>query len=225
MNVFETTALGRRAESMYFIALDLYRSKATVKWSRQIRDLEDLDWAKETLDGDLVQGSGMDALPDVRRCQGSLRDEDPIVPSDLRQARGQVDMIADDCVFGPGSRPDVAYGYISGADPDPNIQLFISMRGPFRSDAAKLLAHLKSGHHGSLRVILKWDRVPEEREDPIADVLVQRAAVVEGHVGHYREVLIEAIDQLLGLQSIGHRREPSYVGEEDGQIAAGRGQR
>ncbi len=194
-----------------------------MEWSRQIGDLQDIDWAKKTFDGDLVQWSGVDALLDVRRCQGSLRHEDPVVPSVLRQARCEVDVITDDRVLGPRSRPDVAYGYVSGADPDPDVELFVPIRGPFRSNVPKPLTHLKSGHHGSLRVILKWDRISEKREDPIANVLVQRATVAEDYVGHYREVLIESINHLLGLQSIRHRRESSDVGEEDGEIAAGRG--
>ena len=80
-----------------------------------------MDWTKKVFDGDGIQRRGVDALPDVRSCQGPFRNEDSIVSSDLRQARCQVDMIPDNCVLGSGSGSDVAYGHVTSADPYPDV--------------------------------------------------------------------------------------------------------
>ena len=90
---------------------------------------------------------------------------------------------------------------------------------------AEPLAHLERRRDGAFSMVLERDRVAEEREDPVADVLVERAAVAEDDVGHHGEVLIEPVDQLLGLHALGHRRESADVGEQDRQVAARRGQR
>ena len=86
---------------------------------------------------------------------------------------------------------------------------------PSGAEAAEPLPHLERGDHGSFGVVLERDRISEEREDAVADVLVERAAVAEDDIGHHREVLVEPVDQLLGLHALGHRGEASDVREQD----------
>ena len=81
---------------------------------------------------------------------------------------------------------------------------------------------LEGGGDRPLGVVLEWDGVTEEGEDPIPQVLVQGPAVAEDDVGHCGEVLVEGVDQLLGLHALGHLGEPTNVRHQDREIAPGR---
>jgi hypothetical protein len=71
--------------------------------------------------------------------------------------------------------------------------------------------------------VLHRHRSAEHRDDLIADELVQRAFVLEDHVHHQLEVLVEHADDLFRGARLAHRREAADVGEQQrhlGQRAA-----
>ena len=63
-------------------------------------------------------------------------------------------------------------------------------------------------------------RIAEERQDRVADVLVDGRAMLEGDLRHLSQVVVEQAGQLLGFKIIGRRGEISDVGEEHGQLLA-----
>ena len=109
--------------------------------------------------------------------------------------------------------------------PMPTFSSSSGLERPLRAEAPEPLPHLERRDDGPLGMVLEGDRVAEERQDAVADVLVERAAVAEHDVGHQREVLVEPVDQLLGLHPLGQGVKPADVREQDAEVAAGRGQR
>src|SRR5919106_1866397 len=196
------------------------RSSRIRETDRGIHDLEDPDRTIDTLERDLVHGGGIDVIPD--RDMGSFRHQDLLGLCIRRKTRRQIDVIADDGVLGPGGGSDVSHRDISGTDPDSNVQVLASFQQPASTNGVELVLHLECGRHRSLGMVLEGNRISEEGEDAVANVLVEGATMAEDDVCHSREVLIQRVDQLLRLHAFGHRGEPPNVCEEDGQIASGR---
>lgn len=63
-------------------------------------------------------------------------------------------------------------------------------------------------------------RVPEKDDDCVADVLVDRRPVIERDPGHFRQVLVEQLGQLLGFQAVGRFGKTSNIREEHRQFLA-----
>ena len=82
--------------------------------------------------------------------------------------------------------PTVTYPVLM---PMPTFSSSSRWRRPLRAEAPEPLTHLERRDDGPLGVVLERDRVAEEREDAVADVLVERAVVTEHDVGHPREML------------------------------------
>ena len=62
--------------------------------------------------------------------------------------------------------------------------------------------------------------VAEERQDGVADELVDRGAMLQRDLRHLGEVLVEQRGQLLRLQALGRGGEVLDVGEEDRELLA-----
>ena len=89
-----------------------------------------------------------------------------------------------------------------------------------RSD---LGAHVDDGLHQvegrtdrALGVVLLRDRRPPHRHHRVADELLDRAPVALDQAPAGFEVLREQLAHLFGIASLGERREPDQVGEENG---------
>jgi hypothetical protein len=61
---------------------------------------------------------------------------------------------------------------------------------------------------------------PPEAHDGITDEFVERSSVREEDLDHLRQVLVQHLDDLFRLRRLRDRREPSYIGEEDGELAS-----
>ena len=74
---------------------------------------------------------------------------------------------------------------------------------------------MSSAHCTALSSALRHGhRRAEQRDDLVADELVERALVLEEHVDHQLEVLVEHADDLLRRARLAHRGEAADVGEE-----------
>ena len=82
--------------------------------------------------------------------------------------------------------------------------------------------HRQRRLHGVLGVVRVVQRRAVQRHHHVADELVHRAAVLEDHLHHPREVLIQLPDDVFGRALLGQRREAAHVGEEHRHVRAAR---
>src|SRR5215510_7368233 len=116
------------------------------------------------------------------------------------KARGRIHDVTDDGV-GPGRlRPDGANHYLTGGEPHTHLEIrhITPETEELWQLAAKRVDRLlleKGGETGVRGVLVAWreGRGPE-RHDPIANILVNDAAMVTNGLSHGREVSIQEID-------------------------------
>ena len=82
------------------------------------------------------------------------------------------------------------------------------------------LLHTQRGVTRADRVILVSDRRPEERHDPVAHDLVDRALVAVDGVHHAFQDGVEQLPRLLGVAVRQQLHRPLHVGEKDGDLLA-----
>ena len=73
---------------------------------------------------------------------------------------------------------------------------------------------------GAPRMVLVRDRRAEQRHDPVAGVLVDRALEAVNAVGEDREEAIHDLVPLFGIDLLGELHRALHVGEEDGHLLA-----
>ena len=134
-------------------------------------------------------------------------------------------MVADDSVVQPRGRADVADRHVAGADADAQGQDLLRLHEPGLLQRRQRAAHLQRHPHGAHGVVLVRHRVAEENLDLLADVLVQRAAILEHDLRHRVQVGVQQVDQLFGLVALGDRREPPHVHEGYREVLPPRRQR
>jgi hypothetical protein len=86
--------------------------------------------------------------------------------------------------------------------------------------AAQLIAQPKRRVARSLGVVLVGDRSTEERHDPVARVLVDRALEAVHAVGQDLEEAVQDPVPLLGVHLLGQLHRALHVGEENGDLLA-----
>src|SRR5438132_14385198 len=90
---------------------------------------------------------------------------------------------------------------------------------PYTTLFRSLALHLDGGEHAVARVLHIIHRRAPERHDLVADVLVERAAVLAADDGaHVRKVFVDVLAQLVGLERLGNAGESAHVGEQDRQL-------
>ena len=90
--------------------------------------------------------------------------------------------------------------------------------GALAVEARQLVEHRQRAVEGVDGVIAVGERRAEVRHDPVADELVQGAAVVKDFFDHVAVVLVQQADDLGGRQRARHRREVANVREQHGQL-------
>ncbi len=133
------------------------------------------------------------------------------------EARGRIDGIAEHRELATHRRSDVAGQRPAGVDRDPHAQW--RPVGVPRVEVGESASHAQRGANGLGRVIVLGQGRAEHREDGIAHELVERALVVEQHLGHLVEELVQRRGDLVRLHSLGHGGESHQVHEHDGHLA------
>ncbi len=91
---------------------------------------------------------------------------------------------------------------------------------PALVESRQHLAHGQRALDGVARVFRVVERGAEDREDGVADEVVDHAATGEDRRRHRVEVLGQARRHLFGRHALGQRGEAAQVREEDGDLAA-----
>ena len=82
------------------------------------------------------------------------------------------------------------------------------------------LLHGERAANRALCVVRLRHRGPEVRHQPIAEILVERAAEGEDRIDHRLVVVVQEGDDLLAVQEFRERREVPQVAEEQAHLAA-----
>ena len=156
---------------------------------------------------------GLVADAPQRRRVGRGADDHLVRPRDLLEPARGVHDVAHRGVVATG--PERADQHLAGVHPDAEVHVHLEL-GPHLREA---LLHAQRGPDGPLGVVLVGDRRAEQRDQRVADHLVDLAA--EGR-DLDREPLEAAVDEVLdvlGVRGLRQRREPDQVGEEHGRDA------
>ena len=132
------------------------------------------------------------------------------------QPRGGVDDVAHRRVLGAGERADE---HLAGVDADAHADVDGAARPGLGHRAGDRLLHPQPGPHGAFGVVLVRHRGAEQGEDPVAEQLVDPAAVLGDVVDEAGEAAIDQALGLLGVHVLGERGEPDEVGEQHGDDA------
>jgi hypothetical protein len=94
--------------------------------------------------------------------------------------------------------------------------------GPFRAELAHAPLHGDRHAHAGPCILLHalGFRVAEEGYHGVADILVDRGAIVQSDPRHLSQIAVEHRGELLGFEVLGGRGEIGDVGEEDGELLA-----
>ena len=128
----------------------------------------------------------------------------------LLEPGGGVDDVAHRRVVGAG---DGAHQHLAGVDADPHPQL---VGGMLLAEVAQRGLHRQRRAHGPVGVVLVRDRRPEQRDDRVAEHLVDDAAVGLDVGDEQREGGVDEALDLFGVAALGERREADDVGEQHG---------
>ena len=148
-----------------------------------------------------------------RRVGGRTDDDLAGLGRGLEPARGVDDVAHHGRVAAGAHRADE---HLTGVDADAQGHL----RRLVGRELLERFLHLQRGAHAAFGVVLVRDRDAEDRDDRVADDLVELAAE-RAHVGD--EALEGAIDEVLHVLGVGRLRErgePDDVGHEHGDQAA-----
>ena len=142
------------------------------------------------------------------------------------QARRGVHGAADYRVVHPVLAAEVADGAVVGVDADAAAQrCFNSNVAPDVGKFVHPLLHGESHLHTGERVLLDTAslRIAEKHQDRVADVFVDRRAVIQSNFRHFRQVVIEELSEILGLHLVSGLGKAGDVRKEDRQLLAAAG--
>ena len=147
------------------------------------------------------------------------RDEDLAAHRRALHPGGDIDRAAHHGVLGPLLGADIADHRLAGIDADAHLEAGQATGGMLAVDVGHRGLHGQGAGGGALRVVGMRERRPEDREDGVADELVDRAAVLDHHVGHAGEVLVQHVHDVRGVALLGKARIAPEVGHEHGHHA------
>ena len=102
--------------------------------------------------------------------------------------------------------------HLAGRDPDPHLDLADRVLGVQRLDRVE---DVERRADGALRVVLVGDRHAEVRDDRVADVLLDRAAVALELGAEAAVVELEQREHVLRVELLGERRRADEVDEDE----------
>jgi hypothetical protein len=122
----------------------------------------------------------------------------------------------DDVAHGGGvaAGPQRAHEHLAGVDADSHLEAVgADLVGPRRQRPL----HAQAGADRPLGVVLVGDRRAEERQQPVADHLVDATAEVGDVGGQPFEASVDEVLDLLGVPVLGQGREADEIGEQHGE--------
>ena len=178
--------------------------------------LVDLDGLDEALHRDRPQRSDVDpALGQPQRLAGEA---DGAGDGQLLHPRCEMGGLADGRVVHAQVVADRADDDLAGVHADTDLDLEALAAPELGAVTPNGLLHAKGRVAGAHGVVFVGDRRPEERHDPIAHHLVDRALVVVNALHHPFEDRIQDLPGLLGV-TVGEQLHGALqVGEEDGDL-------
>ena len=129
----------------------------------------------------------------------------------LRQADG----VADRRVGGAAAPVDRAGDDLAGVDPDPGREVEPLRPPQLGGVLGDVVEHLQRRVAGAPGVVLVGDRGAEDRHDPVAGELVDRALEAGDGLGQQREEALHDLAPLLGILLLGQVHRAADVGEQD----------
>ena len=109
--------------------------------------------------------------------------------------------------------------HLAGVDADAHPDAGASGEARRADEVAQRLLHPQRGAHRALGVVLVGDRRAEQRQDPVAEDLVDPPAERRDVVDQQLEARVDQSLHLLGIAVLGQRGEPDEVGEQHGDDA------
>ena len=128
------------------------------------------------------------------------------------QAGGGVQRVAGRAVLDPPSAADRPEHHQPGLDADPDLERWASVIGPL-DDAER-------GADRALGIVLVRHRRAEQREDPVAGEVLDRAAERLDRIHHPPNGAAEHLARVFGVHPLRELRRPDDVGEQGGHDLA-----
>src|SRR5262245_50422904 len=190
------------------------------------QELKDPDWLGIPYHRHEVQLARLHGL--LGQAIGVLRYNNPRLVQLINplKARGRIHDIADHRVRPGRLRPNGADHYLTSGKPHTHLEIWYI--APQTEEMWQLAAKrvnrflLEEGGETGIRGVLitrREGRGPEGH-DPIANILVNDAAMVADGLGHGREVSVQEVDHSTGSQLFAQRTETFDVGEKHGNDTA-----
>src|SRR5215213_4772540 len=187
----------------------------------EVDDAVGRDRVGEALDPDLAARLAMDLV--LHMGEGLVRDQDAAGRRLVLEPRGEVHGAADDGVVHAVLAAEIADRAIAGVDADAAAQRRLDAGvAPGAGELADALLHGERHRDAGERVLLDAAAlgVAEEHHDCVADIFVDRRAVLERDLRHLGQVVVEELGQVLGFHLVGGLGEAGDVGEADRQLLA-----
>ena len=181
-------------------------------------ELEDAHGIAHPLDGKRAQVLQLEVplhQPGGRRAQ-----VDRVGRGQLLHARGEPDRVSLGGVVHAQVVADLAHHDLAGVDPDAHREGEPVLALHLPRVAPELVAQMQRRVARPLGVVLVGDRRTEERHDPVAGVLVDRALEAVDAVRQDLEEAVQDPVPLLGVDLLGQLHRALHVGEEHGDLLA-----
>jgi hypothetical protein len=129
------------------------------------------------------------------------------------EALCHVHHVAYDRVFHTLFGADIANNSFTIIDANANVQggLTVALTRGVETHGSTL--DLYGGSHGPLRMIWLCQRSPEESQEAVTKVFVERALVRKEDMDHHVKIVVEDVDYLLWWMLLGESRKITDVGE------------
>ena len=108
---------------------------------------------------------------------------------------------------------------VAGVHTDPELETMVEIGLPAHVRAERSM-HLDGGTRRTIRIVLMGHRRPEQREDSVAEDLVDPAAEPFDLVDEQLERTVDQPLQALGIEVLGQSGVPHQIGEDDSDDAS-----
>ena len=117
------------------------------------------------------------------------------------------------------ARADIADQCVAGINADALTQGKTLPFGRLGIELVQTIAAAQGGVDRALRMVRIVDRRAEYRNDGVADIFVDEAALLLDDVAHRREIFVYEVHQVGRGERLGNRREAGEIGKENGDVA------
>ena len=138
----------------------------------------------------------------------------------LLDVRGTVRRTTDDGVLRTARGTDVADDDFARINSDADLHFRLAGSGEFRVEGSKRGFHSQRSLHSLLSVVAGVGGGPECRQEPVAQKLVDEAAVRVNRLRHYFEKAVQALDHLTRRARLAKAREVADVAKQDRDFPA-----